>query len=77
MGNVYFQKKEFDKAERSYRKALKQTQSPYAFNNLAWLYYTTDRNLDEAERLAKKAVEMSPDVKEFTDTLSKIQERRR
>ena len=77
MGNLYFQKKEFDKAERSYRKALKQTQSPYAFNNLAWLYYTTDGNLDEAERLAKTAVEMSPDVKEFTDTLSKIQERRR
>lgn len=77
MGNVYFEKNEFDKAEHSYRKAVDKTQSPYAFNNLAWLYYKTNRNLGEAERLAKKAVEMSPDVKEFGDTFAKIQDRLR
>lgn len=77
MGNVYFEKKEFGKAEASYRKALNQTQNPHVLNNLAWLYYTTDRNLQEAEKLAEKAVEMSPNVKEFADTLSKIRDRRR
>jgi tetratricopeptide (TPR) repeat protein len=76
MGNVYFEKKEFAKAERSYRKALNQTQNPHVLNNLAWLYYTTNRNLQEAEKLAEKAVENSPDVKEFADTLAKIRDRR-
>lgn len=77
MGNVFFEKNQFDKAEHAYRKALTKTQSPYVFNNLAWLYYSTNKNLEEAERFAKKAVEMSPDVKEFADTLAKIQDRRR
>jgi tetratricopeptide (TPR) repeat protein len=77
IGNVQFQKTEFAKAENSYKKAIDKTQSPHAFNNLAWLYYTTGRNLEEAEKLAKKAVEMSPGALEFGDTLIKIQEERR
>jgi tetratricopeptide (TPR) repeat protein len=77
MGNVYFQKNQFDKAERLYRKAIDKTGSPYAYNNLAWLYHTTNRDLREAEGLARKAVEISPDVKEFSDTLGKIQDRLR
>jgi tetratricopeptide (TPR) repeat protein len=77
IGNAQFQKNEFEKAENSYRKAIDKTQSPHAFNNLAWLYYTTNRNLEQAERLAKKAVELSPGVLEFGDTLIKIQEKRK
>ncbi|OPY01395.1 MAG: Tetratricopeptide repeat protein [Syntrophorhabdus sp. PtaB.Bin184] len=75
MGNVLFQKGEFPKAEECYREAIDRTGDPRAYNNLAWLYYSTDKNLDEAERLAGKAAELSPDKEEFKDTLQKIREK--
>ena len=75
MGNILFQKKEFPGAEECYREAIDRTGNPGAYNNLAWLYYTTNRNLDEAEKLAKKAVELAPDKEEFKDTLKKIKEK--
>jgi tetratricopeptide (TPR) repeat protein len=77
MGNVYFQQKNYDAAAKAYRKAIDATDNPHAFNNLAWLYYTTDTKLDEAERLARRAVELSPDDEGFADTLKKIRERKR
>jgi tetratricopeptide (TPR) repeat protein len=77
MGNVYFQQKNYDAAAKAYRKAIDATDNPHALNNLAWLYYTTDTKLDEAERLARRAVELSPDDKGFADTLKKIRERKR
>jgi tetratricopeptide (TPR) repeat protein len=76
MANVHFQKKEFGKAERLYEKAISRTQDPRAYNNLAWLYYTTDRNLAKAEELARKAVDLSPDSHDFSDTLARIKEKR-
>lgn len=75
MGNVLFQKKDFERARVAYQDAIEKTDDPRAYNNLAWLYYTEGTNLDEAERLAKKAVELAPDEKEFTDTLRMIREK--
>lgn len=75
-GNVYFQQNDFDSAEKAYRKAIKKTGSPEAHNNLAWLYYTNDVKLDEAERLAERAVELSPASAGFKDTLDKIRKKR-
>ncbi len=74
MGNVYFQKNDFDKAESAYRKAIeKDSQNADAHNNLAWLYYTKKENLNEAEELALKAIELNPSKKEiYQDTLNKI-----
>ena len=41
MGNIYFQKNDFDEAESAYRKAIKKApDNSDAYNNLAWLYYT-------------------------------------
>lgn len=77
IGNIQFQRNEFEKAERAYKKALKKTQSPHAFNNLAWLYYSTDKNLGEAEKLAERAVDLSPGTGDFEDTLWRIRERLR
>ena len=77
VGNAYFQKKFFPDAEKAYRKAIDKTNSAEARNNLAWLYYTTGSRLDEAEALARKAVELFPESEEFKDTLSKIEESRR
>ncbi len=76
MGNVYFQKNEIDRAEEAYKNALKKTDDPRAYNNLAWLYYTSGRNLDEAEKLARRAVALNPDADDFRDTLQKIMEKR-
>jgi tetratricopeptide (TPR) repeat protein len=76
MGNVYFQQKNLPQAEKSYREAIKKTQAAEAYNNLAWLYYTTNTRLDEAEQLAARAVELSPDTEEFKNTLAQIREKR-
>lgn len=77
IGNIYFQKNDFKNAEKNFKKAIKKTEDPMAYNNLAWLYYTTNKNLEEAEKLARKAVELSPQSQDFTDTLNKIIERRK
>jgi tetratricopeptide (TPR) repeat protein len=75
LGNVAFQKSEFEKAEGYYRKAVtKDPQNADAYNNLAWLYYTKKERLDEAELLAEKAGELNPAKRGiYEDTLEKIQ----
>ncbi|MDP3259195.1 MAG: tetratricopeptide repeat protein [Thermodesulfovibrionales bacterium] len=76
MGNIYFQKNDFDEAESAYKKAIeKEPSNSDAYNNLAWLYYTKKENLSEAEELALKAIELNPSKKEiYQDTLAKIRE---
>jgi tetratricopeptide (TPR) repeat protein len=77
MGNVYFQQEQMTKARKAYEKAIDKTESAEAYNNLAWLYYTTDATkLDEAEQLALKATERAPQSEAFKDTLRKIREKR-
>jgi tetratricopeptide (TPR) repeat protein len=74
IGNIYFQKNDFAGAESAYKKAIKKApENSDAYNNLAWLYYTKKENLDEAESLALKAIEINPSKKEiYQDTLNKI-----
>ena len=74
MGNVYFQKKEYEEAEVNYKKAIKKNpENADAYNNLAWLYYIKGEKLDDAERLVLKAIELNPSRKEvYADTLEKI-----
>ncbi len=77
IGNIYFQKNDFKNAEKNFKKAIKKIEDPIAYNNIAWLYYTMNKNLEEAERLARKAVELSPQSQDFADTLNKIIEKRK
>ncbi len=76
LGNAYFQKKEWAEAETCYEKAIeKDPKNADAHNNLAWLYYMRHENLDLAECLALKAVELNPckgDI--YQDTLERIRE---
>ncbi len=61
-----------DAAIDNYRKALAHDENAvFAANNLAWLYaiYPGKGNLDEAVRLAQSAVQASPGVPSFVDTL--------
>jgi tetratricopeptide (TPR) repeat protein len=76
MGNIYYQQQNYPLAEKSYRTTIKKTRAAEAYNNLAWLYFTTDTKMDDAEELAAKAVELSPESDSFRDTLQKIRERR-
>ena len=75
LGNIYYQLKNFQRAEIEYKKAIKLTGDANAFNNLAWLYYELDTNLDMAFEFAQKATELVPDSKTYIDTLDKIRER--
>ncbi len=76
LGNAYFEKREWKEAEDFYRKAIEaEPGNADAHNNLAWLYYTRKENLEQAEKLAEKAVQLNPakgDV--YRDTLEKIRE---
>jgi len=76
LGNVYFQKKELGKAEAYYKKAIKNDpRNADACNNLAWLYYTKRENLEEAEHLALKAIDLNPSKENiYQDTLEKIRD---
>ncbi|MBI5968685.1 MAG: tetratricopeptide repeat protein [Deltaproteobacteria bacterium] len=76
LGNAHFQKEDWEKAEEYYKKAIrKEPANADAHNNLAWLYYTRKINLDQAESLALKAIELNPTKEEiYRDTLEKIRE---
>ncbi|MFB3886524.1 MAG: tetratricopeptide repeat protein [Thermodesulfobacteriota bacterium] len=76
LGNAHFQKKEWVEAEEYYKKAIERDpRNADAYNNLAWLYYAKKENLDEAEDLASKAMELNPSKdKIYRDTLQKIRE---
>lgn len=74
LGNVHFKKNEPDRAEKYYRKAIEENpENADALNNLAWLYYTVGKNLEEAETLALRALELNPSKSDiYRDTLLKI-----
>lgn len=76
LGNTYFEKNRLVEAEAYYKRAIKKdAHNADAYNNLAWLYYVKRENLDEAESLALKAMELNPSKNNiYRDTLDKIRE---
>lgn len=71
IGMLEMNRQNFDAAADYYRKALaKDENAVFAANNLAWIYAVYGKgNLDEAVRLAQSAVQASPEVPSFVDTL--------
>ena len=71
IGMLEFSRQNIDAAVDNYRKALAQdAKATFAANNLAWLYAEYGKgNMDEAVRLAQGAVQSSPEVPSFVDTL--------
>ena len=76
LGNAHFQKNELDQAEKYYKRAIKEdSQNADAHNNLAWLYFVRRTNLDEAEKLVLKAIELNPSKQlTYEDTLEKVRD---
>jgi tetratricopeptide (TPR) repeat protein len=74
MGNVYFQMKAYESAEANYKEAIKNDpKNADAYNNLAWLFYIRKENIDEAEALVLKAIDLNPSKRYiYQDTLEKI-----
>lgn len=74
LGNVHFQKNELGQAEKYYKKAIrKEAHNADVHNNLAWLYYIREENLDKAENLALRAMELDPSKRDvYMDTLEKV-----
>ena len=71
IGMLEMNRQNYDGAADYFRKALaKDENSVFAANNLAWIYAVYGKgNMDEAVRLAQSAVQASPEVPSFVDTL--------
>jgi tetratricopeptide (TPR) repeat protein len=73
-GNLAYEANAFEEAEGFYRRALTASpEHPAANNNLALVHLARGERLDEAERLARNAVEREGAVRPYAlDTLAKI-----
>jgi tetratricopeptide (TPR) repeat protein len=78
LGNAYFLKNDLDQAEIYFKKAIeKDGKNAAAHNNLAWLYFQRGKNLEQAETLAQRALELDPSKSSiYRDTLEKVREKR-
>jgi tetratricopeptide (TPR) repeat protein len=78
LGNACFLKNDWDQAEIYFKKAIeKDGKNAAAHNNLAWLYFQRGKNLEQAEALAQKALELDPSKSSiYRDTLEKVREKR-
>jgi tetratricopeptide (TPR) repeat protein len=75
LGNICFVQHEYQSAEKHYKIAIeKLPQDPRAYNNLAWLYFMKRNNLEQAEWLALRGLELAPKENEapYRDTVDKI-----
>lgn len=77
-GNVHAAQKRSPKAEASYRAALAaHPDNVTALNNLAWLLAQENRELEEAERLIRRAIALGAEPRAtYGDTLEFVLSRR-
>jgi tetratricopeptide (TPR) repeat protein len=69
LGQIYWGADKFDRAENYYRQALSiKPDNPYMMNDLAYLLFETDRNINEGLELVDKALKLVPDNYAFLDT---------
>lgn len=70
MGDAYSALDQWDKAVDSYNQALKlDPQNHNVLNNYAYYLSERDERLDEAEKMALKAVEQAPENPSYLDTV--------
>ncbi|MCS7215931.1 MAG: tetratricopeptide repeat protein, partial [Thermodesulfovibrio sp.] len=78
LGNLYLNQGKYNDAENYYKKAIKKNDRlADAYNNLAWIFCLENKNIDQAEEMVKKAIEIEKDnnekLKIYQDTLEKIE----
>ncbi|CAG0964226.1 hypothetical protein GPROT1_01049 [Gammaproteobacteria bacterium] len=64
MGNVYLKMKDYDNAEKEYRKAIELGPSPDFYNNLGWVYIERGQ-VGEARKLVEEALSSAPSGKSY------------
>jgi Tfp pilus assembly protein PilF len=71
LGDAASKMKEYAEAEKAYRKAMDLDEKNGDLrNNLAWIYVEQGKGLEDAQALAKKAMELTPEHRPFyLDTL--------
>lgn len=70
LGILFETQQDLPSAETQYQKTLAiDPNAPVAANNLAWLYVSSNRNLDQALQLAQTAQRGLPDEPHVNDTL--------
>jgi tetratricopeptide (TPR) repeat protein len=70
LGTAYEDKGEIGKAIEAYKKARSlEGKDPAPYNNIAWIYASQGRNLEEALSQAQWASELAPDNPAILDTL--------
>jgi tetratricopeptide (TPR) repeat protein len=77
LGNAHAQRKEYQRAEGYYQKALKrEPANGQALNNLAWVYLRQGIKLKEAEAMVRQVLdqesERDPNRSGYLDTLAEI-----
>jgi Flp pilus assembly protein TadD len=74
LGNLEAAAGRWKQAESTYRRALRDApDDPHALNNLAWVIYRRGGNLEEAERLSRRALAAAPAADTaFANTLEAI-----
>ena len=76
MGMSYYVQKQYARSEEYLKRCLvKNAKEPAVWNNLAMIMLKTGR-FDEAEKHAKKALELIPESAEVKDTLKQIRDAR-
>jgi tetratricopeptide (TPR) repeat protein len=76
-GSVLQQAGRAGEAAKSYQEAIKaDPRAAVAYNNLAWMAAESRTNLEQAERWARKAIELAPNAADFHDTLGWVQRAR-
>lgn len=69
MGDAYNYCKEFEKSDKAFEDGLKiDSDNTYILNNYAFYLSLRKENMEKAEKLAKKAIDLKPDVPEYMDT---------
>lgn len=74
MGNVYLKMKDYDRAEKEYRKAIELGPSADFYNNLGWVYIERGQ-LDQARKFVGEALSSAPSDRKYVylDTLGVVQ----
>ena len=69
LGDAYFYLKEYERSDKAFDDALKiDADNTYVLNNYSYYLSLRNENLDKAEKLSKKANELSPNNRNYMDT---------